>query len=352
MMIAHEGRSGRGASAAPVICSPPMNIQARRLLVATSLLSTTFVVASPAYGGDASFADQAAADALFRDAEVLLKQGKVAEACPKFAEAQRLDPTPGGSLRLGDCYERWGKLASAWGAFNDALALAKKARDEVRRAEAQRRADLLVSKLPSMILSVPAASRVDKLEVTWDGKPSKEGAWGSAIPADPGEHEVGASAPGRKPWSVKVVVPSAGSVTVEVPLLPIDPSAQGPGKAASAPVPFWGTQRIAGVAVGSVGVAGLIVGAITGGLTLAKAGDMKAHCSPDVSYCDPTGLDLHKSATLLANVANAGLIVGGVALAAGVIVFVTAPKATTGEDDKPKVAVSVGAQGFSVKGAW
>lgn len=169
-------------------------------------------------------ADKAMADALFREAKALAEQNRFGEACPKIAEAQRLDPAPGAGLVLGDCYERIGKLASAWGAFNETIAIARNAGDERRRVEAARRAGLLEGRLPKVAIVVPPPVRVPGLEIRWDGKAIGEAAWSTAIPADPGTHTLEAGAPGRMPWSTQVNVPASGAIDVTVPFLPSAPS--------------------------------------------------------------------------------------------------------------------------------
>src|SRR5580692_4091789 len=70
--------------------------------------------------------NSAIAESLFRDGKKLLERKRYDEACPKFAESARLDPSSGVELALGLCYEGQGKTASAWGAFVNAASLARR----------------------------------------------------------------------------------------------------------------------------------------------------------------------------------------------------------------------------------
>ena len=87
-------------------------------------------------------------------------------------------------------------------------------------------------------------------------------------------------------------------------------------------------RKIAGLAVAGVGVAGLIAGGVFGGLTLAKVSESKqdGHCvDGNPVKCDPMGLAIRKDGETLANVSNVAFAVGGAALIAGVVIYLTAP---------------------------
>jgi formylglycine-generating enzyme required for sulfatase activity len=77
-----------------------------------------------------SQADALAAESLFREAKDLVTGGKTAEACPKFAESQRLDPQIGTLLYLATCHSQEGKSATAWAEFLQAADQAARAHDE------------------------------------------------------------------------------------------------------------------------------------------------------------------------------------------------------------------------------
>ncbi|HEX5098164.1 MAG TPA: hypothetical protein VFV94_01635, partial [Polyangiaceae bacterium] len=72
---------------------------------------------------------RAAAVLAYDQAEALMAAGKVAEACPRYAESQKLDPQLGTLLHLADCLEKKGQTASAWAAFRDASEIAEQRGD-------------------------------------------------------------------------------------------------------------------------------------------------------------------------------------------------------------------------------
>src|ERR1044071_5690414 len=72
----------------------------------------------------ASPPDVAAAQALFEQGRALMARERPEDACPKFEESQRLDPALGTEFNLASCYEKLGKLASAYALFTEVAATA------------------------------------------------------------------------------------------------------------------------------------------------------------------------------------------------------------------------------------
>src|SRR5687767_251519 len=101
--------------------------------------------------------NRALAEQLFNEARDLVKAERWSEACPKFEASLRYDPVLGTRLNLATCYERIGKLASAWGLYRESVELARKAGDTRRADYAQKQAAALEPRLPKLAISAPAS---------------------------------------------------------------------------------------------------------------------------------------------------------------------------------------------------
>ena len=109
--------------------------------------------------------DAALATTLFQDGRALMAAGRLAEACPKLEESQRLDPGGGTLLNLALCHEQAGRLARSWSEFNDAAAVARRDGRRDRELAADSHAAALWPRLSKLTVSVPPASIVEGLRV-------------------------------------------------------------------------------------------------------------------------------------------------------------------------------------------
>jgi len=287
---------------------------------------TLLVRAAPA--GAQSAQDQATARALFNDGRQLMKGGHFDQACPKLEAASKLYAGSGVLLNLGDCYEHVGRTASAWNEFAEAASAAERDGRSDDLSEARRRQAAIEPKLARLVLRI--AHEVPGLIVRRDDAVIDHGAWGVAIPVDPGSHPVAASAPGHEPWSASASVTEAGkTVTIDVPELAS--TAQGapvaPASAASSPVgseeppqrQYWTGRRIASAAFTGVGVVGLGVAGVLVGV--AKSKDQSAQSESVNRNADSTSaVNLGNAATVIAGV-------GAAITAGGLILWLTAPDA-------------------------
>jgi serine/threonine-protein kinase len=336
----------------------------------TALLLASLLCASAPARADVSAADKAAAEALFEHGKQLMKDARYPEACAKFQESQRIDPGIGTMLYLADCFEKNGQTASAWAEFLDAAAAAKAAAQPDREKKAKDRALALEPKLNRLSITVAVGAESAGLEVKRDGVLVSKALWGTAVPLDPGEHTIEATAPGKKPWSKKVKLDPAllAPVAVEIPSLEAlppsveppkpeppkveppkveppktEPPKSGPPKAPRDVGPIVSTRdtmpsvRIAGGALVGVGIGSAAVGGILGAVTLLKKSSAGLNCRSN-GVCGPDGTNDINGARSLATPTNVMLGVGGGLFLAGVIILVATKP--VGPDSAPVMMVT------------
>ncbi|MDC0747407.1 PEGA domain-containing protein [Polyangium mundeleinium] len=302
-----------------------------------AVLCGALLVAPPAYAQSSDAEKITAAQALYDEAVVAMDAGDHATACPKLAEAVRLVPEGiGAKLTLAECYEKTGKLASAWSQYAVAKSLAERAGQKDRATRAAAKAEALKGRLARLTIEVPKeVGAIPQLSVTRGGVVVGEGQWGMALPVDVGNHEIVVTAPGYQAWTRTVELAKDGdTVVVRVEAPPIAPTARAAEerrRAASTVVIQNFTaarpwQRPLGIAAMGAGAAGLVVGAVLGGLAIQKNDESNAGglCDAD-DYCKRAGLVLRSEAVGLGNGSTAALAIGGVVLLGGVVLFATAP---------------------------
>src|SRR5262249_6951543 len=154
-------------------------------------------------------------------------------------------------LRLGDCYVRLGKLASAYAEYSDVAALARDVGD-ARAASAVEKAKAIEGQIPRLTIEVPPASALSDLRVLKNGAVVSPSDFNQSMAVDPGAYTIEAYAPGRLRWSVHRDVPMAASaIVVTVPPLERESNVPPPIAHLDAPHAANG-QKIAGVVIGAI----------------------------------------------------------------------------------------------------
>lgn len=312
----------------------------------------------------------AAAQALHEQAVKALDAKDYATACPKFEQVVRLVPNGlGARLSLAECYEGAGRLASAWTTYV-ALeeAAAKDPKQRERQTIAHTRAEALEPRLSRLTIIVPDAVRaLPGLEIQRDGVPVASVQWGTPLPVDKGTHVLAATATGKQRQEKTINVQTDGmKSSVEIdPLQDLSlPAAGAPPVGEAPPIvappppdegsSFFGTQRVAGMVVGGVGVVGVVVGAVFGSQAISKKNESNedGRCH-DGNQCNPEGIELRDEGFTAGTISTVMFIVGGLAIAGGVTLFVMAPSATApSAPSAPSAKLTVGPGGLALRGAW
>jgi len=301
-----------------------------------------------------SGASRASAEALFEEGRRLMAEGKLEEACRKLESSQRLDPGVGTLLNLADCYAKSGRTASAWAAFREAGSSARAQGSAEREAVARERATALEPQLSYLTI---VQWKGQSVAITRNGEPVDPAMLDTPMPVDPGEHVVVAASPGKREWSTKVNVgPNGQRASVTIPILPDEPivlqqpqPSDKPIDASASTSSPGSTQRILAIGAGVVGVAGIVVGTIFG-LNAGSKWDDAQKCEKD-AMCPNAGT-LSDDASSAATISTIGFVVGGLGLAGGAVLWLTAPSAESANDpDRANVSIGLGLQGLTVRGS-
>jgi serine/threonine-protein kinase len=288
---------------------------------------------------------KAQADVLFDEARKLMGDGRYGDACPKLAESNRLDPAVGTLLYLGDCYEKSGRLASAWTTFREGREAARVRGQADREKAASERVAAIEPRLSRLRIVIPSASDVPGLAVRRDGAPIERPLWGTAFPLDAGRHVVEATATGRQPWRHEIEVgPAAATVELIVPTLessPATPPATPPATSApvsaastdrppqTTPTPGMSPVRTAGLIGAGVGVVLIGTGVFFGLQAKSKDSDADGLCQGN--RCGSAGFSTANDAKSAAKTANIMLVLGGALTTAGVAAIVLSGNADARE---------------------
>ncbi len=285
-----------------------------------------------------------AAEALFEEGRKLVAAGKADEACPKFAESQRIDPSIGTLLNLGNCYELTGRLASAWATYKEAVSAATAQGRKDLLPVAEKRAEKVTPRLSKLTIK---AEPTEGLEVKKDGEIIERGQLGVAIPTDGGQHTISAAAAHHKPFTTSITLGKEGDAqTVTIPRLeplpveappPASTSAAPPASSTASPPPRSPTpgstggggegassgRRTTALVVAGVGAAGLLAStAIVFLVAKPKYNDSLDHCrESDKDLCDPKGKDLRDAARRAGNLATVVGGLGAMALVTGGVLY-------------------------------
>lgn len=218
---------------------------------------------------------------LFSEALALMNAESFTEALAKLEEAQALDPGIGTQFNIAICYEKLGKLGTAWRNYvavqQAAHASGKSQREENARAK-------LEELRPRLSVFVLAPEQPASTTVKVDGVVVPPSQW-SSYAVDPGSHRIDAEAAARKPWTDESLAPPEGqAATIRIPVL----ASAEETKVVTVTEPTTDGRRTLGFVLGGIGVAGLIAATVTGVVILNDKSTADAACKPKCANADGT----------------------------------------------------------------
>jgi hypothetical protein len=277
---------------------------------------TAAAQAQPA--GATPSSNEAAAEALFGEARTLIESGRIEEGCGKLEASQKLDPGTGTLIHLADCYEKLGRTATSWARFREAASRAARDGRTDWESVAKTRAAELEPKLAKLRIDAPQGVVVKR-----DGDEIPAAALGTALPIDPGEHVLVASAPGKRSWTGRVTSVASSLAEVKVPPLEDDPDAA--AREAEHATSSGSSLRTVGYVMGAVGIVGVTVGVITGLSAISLNNRSKQICPSNGVCADESARADNDSARSSATISTIGFVAGGLLLAGGLALVIAAP---------------------------
>ncbi|MBK7197456.1 MAG: hypothetical protein IPH80_33825 [Myxococcales bacterium] len=273
--------------------------------------------------------DAGASISLYDEGSRLFEAKQYDLACPKFDASLQLnseDIDVRGMLAL--CYERAGKLASAWAQFRELRVRAQRANrpDPLRVAD-----EHIVALGPRLAKVTIHIAPTPGITVFRDGLALPPDALGSGLAVDAGTLTFTAKAKGYQPWSTEIAIKDGDAKTIEVPALvpaPATDDIDAPAPTTVVSRPLLTTPRWVAVGLAGAGLVGLGIGTWAGLDARASRDDARAlGCNDDLSMCPSVALGTANAAYSRGRLST-GFFIGGGALvgAAAVVWFVARPK--------------------------
>jgi hypothetical protein len=261
---------------------------------------------------------------------VALRDKDYATAADRFGRAEALVHAPTLLRDLARAQVGLGKLVDAHENYSLIIreGVAADAPQPWVQALADARAEIVAipPRLPWVTITVTGPSDPT---VTIDGVTISSASLGVKRPADPGTHEIRASAKGYYTAKKSVVLNEGESVNIAFDLeeappdAPPEPEEVAPAPPIDAPVePAWRQPAI--ISAFAVGGAGLVLGGVTGILAIRKHSQLSSACPEGTCYREQSA-DLDNYHTL-GKLSTIGFIAGGVGAATGVVLLLVKPQ--------------------------
>lgn len=262
----------------------------------------------------------------------LFKGGRYAESIEQFKRADARYHAPPHLLYMARAHHRLNELVEARDLYRRILTepIDDAAPQAFHRAVVEARAELgeVEESIPTVVLEISGVE-LDRATVTIDGR--TYGALPESIQLNPGEHEIEVTAPDR-PTQSHTVTLEAGDrrrLPIDMPS-PGEPAAEDP-------------LLVPALVAFGVGGLGLLVGTITGAVSLSQAADIDDQCQGD--HC-PASLESDAdSAKAVGHASTAFFIIAGLAAGTGATLLLI--RSQSGPDDAAslRLRLSVGAIG-------
>jgi hypothetical protein len=332
----------------------------KRRVAVSALLAAPLLAAAPVTAlaqrppPGAAAPDTKKATELFMKGTELYKAKKFGPALEAFKQSYAIVPSPNSHLYIARCLRDMGETRAAYLEFDKVYdeAAARAATEDKyvpTRDSARTERDEISGKVGLVNVTVRGGPPGTTLRIgPYDVPPDR---WGHPYPVEPGGVDVIVQAPGQQPARQMVTV-SAGrtaSVMIEVGAAPPPVAGPVPHKKSG-----MSGMRIGAFVAGGIGVVGFAMFAGAGASSNGTYSDLETLCGKQAGC--PGGSraaadDLISKGKTQQAIANAGLGIGIVGIAAGVTLFALSTR-KKGDDSKPATGLVITPSWAGVEGTF
>jgi hypothetical protein len=292
--------------------------------------------------------DVSEAKARFEKGSGLFKSGKYAQAMEEFRASYGRVASPNSHLYIARCLMNLGQTVDAYLEYDKVAAEAQTAGEKYAQTgeTAKTERDELAPKLA--LVTVDVTTREPGAKLTVGGKEVPEDHWGKPFPAAPGAVEVSLQAPSKAPatQSVNVAAGQSQSVTIGFTSATTSPVEGGTSSSGGG----MNGMRVGAFVAGGVGVAGLVTFAVAGSMSNATYKDLQNACGN--GPCPQSRADDVSRGKTQQTLANVGLVVGAVGVAAGATLFVLSLRGGKKAEATGKTELVVGPTYLGARGTF
>jgi hypothetical protein len=302
-----------------------------RALLASTLIACA-MLAAPGAHADGVLPDVATpvqreqAQSRFAKGRDLLNKKQYDDALVEFRASHDIVASPNTRLEIARCLRTAGKLVAAYAELGRTSIEAKELLGQDNRY--QRAYDAAIAERKEIepqlgFVTLTVQNATDDTTVTVGGEEIKRAAWSEPIPVTPAESEIVVNSTGHAPVKTSVNVAAGQRQALTIDALSGDAGATPPASPEAAPgeSPSSGPSlRTWAYVAGGVGVAGLATFGIFAVLAKGTYDDLNGACHG--GPCPPDKSGEISSGKTQQTVANVGLAVGLVGVAAGATLFV------------------------------
>jgi hypothetical protein len=341
-----------------------------RLLACLAAASLALTIPAPAHAAGvlpaaATPLQREQAQARFLRGKELLGKKQYQQALDEFTASHEIVASPNARLELARCLRAMGKIVAAYAELGRTGIEAKElvAQDPryLRASEAAvAEREEMERQLGFVTLTIQ--NPTDATTVTVGGEQLRRPAWPEPVPVATGATDIVVQTPGHGPITRTVSLTAGQKTTLVVDAQSGDPVGGSSAHVEPAPAPAVESSggltslRLGAYVAGGVGVAGLAVFTIGGVMAHSTYNDLNNTCQGGPCPASKDGeISSGKSQQTIANV---GLVVGLVGVAAGATLFVLSLKSESGPSASPAsppppAASLVLAPGWAgLRGAW